>query len=89
MRTIVKGPTEEVIEGFDWKDRLYAEDTLSASSWSVGSGLTGSNATHDDYRTQIELTGGTDKTQYLVTNTVTTTDGEVFVRSFYVMVRVR
>ena len=88
MKTIVKSPSEEVVEGWDWSDRLGSA-TLSASTWTVGSGLTGVNATYDDTSTSVELTGGTATTQYLVTNLVTASDGQKYERSFKVMVRTR
>lgn len=86
MRTIRKDPDEEFIEGFDWSDRLVTDETLSASVWEVASGLTGSGATYTDTETQIELTGGTVGTSYLVTNRVTTSNGAVYQRSFKALV---
>lgn len=86
MRTLRKDPDEEVFEGFDWSGRLETGETLNSSTWEVEGGLTGANATYTDTDTQIELTGGTAGTQYLVTNRVGTTDGAVYQRSFKVMV---
>lgn len=88
MITYSKAPDEEVIRGFDWSDRLTSGDKITASEWTV-TGLTGSGATFDDTASEIELAGGTATNQYLVTNKVTTSDGEVFQRSFYMLVRDR
>lgn len=86
MRTIRKDPDEEIFEGFDWTQRLVEGETISASTWEVGAGITGTSGTYTDYETEIELTGGTAGSTVLVTNRITTTEGAVFQRSFKVLV---
>jgi hypothetical protein len=88
MRTVRKAAFEEVIEGFDWSDRLDS-DSLAASVWEVAAGLDASDATFDDSSTSVELSGGTATTQYLVTNKVTTTEGRAYQRSFKIIVVAR
>ena len=89
MRTIVKGTAETLIHQEDYTHRLLSGDYIASSSWSVASGLTGSADTYTGISTQITLSGGTVDTQYKVSNTVTTSLGEVIKRSFKVLVRTR
>jgi hypothetical protein len=84
MRTIRKSATEEILEGFDWSARI--EGGLVSSSWSVPHALTSSLATYDNTSTSILISGGAVDNQYLVTNTVEDSKGQVFQRSFKVQV---
>lgn len=89
MRTITKAPDEEILEGFDWSDRISAGDSLASSTWTLDSGLSGNSGAYNQTSTQVELTGGTAGAQYRVINLVTTSQGEAFQRSFKVQVRDR
>ena len=89
MRTYRKGINEEIRRGIDWSDRLIEGDTLSTSSWTVGQGLTGDDATFDDIYSDINISGGTVGTTYTVTNDVVTTEGLSYTRSFKIQVVTR
>jgi hypothetical protein len=86
MKTRRKGLEEEIVEGFDWSDRLDIGDTIVDSIWTIDAGLTGQNATFDQASTEIELTLGTLDTQYKCQNRITTGNGEVYERSIKIMV---
>lgn len=58
----------------DWTDRL-SEDTITASDWTVPSGLTEDSSTFDASTTTIWLSSGTTGTTYDVLNRITTAAG--------------
>ena len=86
MKTIRKGLDEEIAEGFDWSDHLEVNEILEASTWTIDAGLTGSDATYDNFTTEIVLSGGTQNDTYKVQNEVTTSAGLVYEKSFKVLV---
>jgi hypothetical protein len=62
-------------------------DTLSASSWTVPSGLTQYAASFSATGATVWLSGGTHGQDYVVTNQVTTAGGRIKQQSFTVQVR--
>lgn len=87
MRTVRKAPEEVIVEGFDWSDRMDpATDYIADSEWTIDAGLTGSAATFTKSQTQLDLSGGTVNETYKVSNTMTTSTGLVYVKSFLVLV---
>lgn len=83
MKAIRKTATEDVRITMDYDDRV------TASSWSVPAGLTGSRADYSGKQTEIIIDGGTLDTTYQVTNTATLDTNESLERSILVMVVTR
>lgn len=85
----VKDPGEVKDYGFNWTDHLGDSETITVSSWAVDEGLTSTafDDTHTDTHTTIWLSGGTEGTEYTVTNHVVTNQGREFERSFVVNVQ--
>jgi hypothetical protein len=75
--TLEKHPDEKLDYLVDWSDELATGETIATSAWDVPAGLTGSDETNDDTSTLIFLAGGTAGTEYLVTNTITTSRGVI------------
>ena len=73
----------------DWSNWLGDSDTISASSFTVPTGITkDSEANGDDYAT-VWLSGGTDGEDYTVTNEISTNGGRTAQYSFLIRVRNR
>jgi hypothetical protein len=70
----------------DWSQWLKDGDTIASSTWTVTGGITKGVEviTADKRRTSVMLGGGTTPTEYQVTNSITTTQGRVDRRSFFV-----
>lgn len=69
---------------------VLGADTISTSTWQVApTGLTLSSQVHDTTTATVWLTGGTDGTDYLVTNWVTTAGGRLAEQTFQVNVRAK
>jgi len=70
----------------DWTSWLSVGETISASSWVVGTGITQTTPAPSFTTTKatIWLTGGTAGTTYTVTNHITTSAGRQNERSFTV-----
>jgi hypothetical protein len=86
MRTYRKDVDDKIRQGIDWSDRLIEGDAITVSEWTVGNGLTATDASFDDYYSDIDLSGGTVGTTYKATNKVTTTNGLVYSKSFLIQV---
>lgn len=88
---ILKDPDETRALIMDWTNHLAAPaDTIATSSWSVPTGLT--LVTHGvvtgNKKTSVTISGGTADTDYIVSNTITTTtSGETLQRSGTLRVR--
>lgn len=67
----VKDPQAKLDYKIDWSDWLDA-DTISTSTWTVPTGITGSNMSKTATTTTIWLAGGTAGTTYSVTNHIIT-----------------
>ncbi len=61
--------------------------TISGASASADTGLTAAGVVNDTTTVTVTISGGTDGETYRVTLTVTTSDGQTLVRSFWVAVR--
>lgn len=83
----VKDPSESKRYGRDWTAHLDDGDTIASSTWVVGDGLTGTDDELVGNIAAIRLSGGTEGTEYRVTNNVVTTQGDIFERSFTVNVQ--
>ncbi len=77
MTNYVHDPQAVLDYAIDWSAWLAASETISASTWTVQTGLTEAPAGHSATTTTatIWLTGGTLMTSYAVTNHITTNQG--------------
>jgi hypothetical protein len=102
MATFLKDPEATVDFSVDWSAWLQTDELIASSSWAVASGdeededpvTIGSGdyaSTSSDTAATVWLLGGTDGTNYRVTNTITTdsTPPRVDERSIYVSVQHR
>ncbi len=81
--TLIKDPNETRMYKMDWSAQL-GTDRIVASSWDVPEGLTlvANGIVQGNTKTYIKLSGGTEDTSYILTNTVTLANsGEIFQRS--------
>lgn len=83
----VKDPAEKKDYAINWTAHLGAAETITTSTWTVPTGLTGSAQTATTTVTTTWLAGGTAGTEYRVTNHVVTNQGREFERSFTVNVQ--
>ena len=83
----VKDPAEKKDYAIDWAAHLAATETITTSTWTVPTGLTGSAQTATTSVSTTWLAGGTAGTEYRVTNHVVTNQGREFERSFTVTVQ--
>jgi hypothetical protein len=82
-----KDPDEVKYYSMDWTNYLNTSATISTSAWTVASGITaGANGT-DGAIARVLLSGGTHGQNYIVTNRITTSDGETLERAGVVRVR--
>ena len=88
MDSIKKDPGAKLPYGFNWTNWLDGE-TITASAWTVPTGLTEASNTFDLITTTIWLTGGTAGTDYTVMNQITSSGGKKDQRSIVVYVRDR
>ena len=85
----VKAPGETLDYTRYWSDWLIGDETISTSTWVVPTGLTNALATHDDTAVTIKLSGGLANHAYVVTNTITTSQGRTSVRSWLFTIKER
>ena len=88
-QTFRKDPHSNLDYGFDWSDYLVTDETISASVWTIPSGLAEGTKQLADTSTKIWISGGTVGTTYTVANKVTTSDGRIDERSFDIVVENR
>lgn len=81
-----KAPGEEGIYALDYSDAL-AGDVVAASVWTLPGGIAQAAASFTANETKITVSGGTDGSDYLITNTVTSRGGLVL--QGFVTLRVR
>lgn len=79
-------PDENKYYAFDWTSGLNTGATVTVSTW-AGTGLTFSSQAIASPITRAKITGGTAGLNYTVTNTITTSDGELLERSGILRVR--
>lgn len=87
--TRVKDPDAVLDYGFDWTAWLEAGETIATSTWTADEGITVGDSAIGTGTTKVWLSGGTDGTEYLVTNEITTSAGRTDDRSIRVIVRER
>jgi hypothetical protein len=86
-----KDPDETLDFKIDWSDWLTESpsdnDTITSSSWIVPSGITEVDTSNDTTSATIWISGGTDNTDYEITNRVVTAGGRT--ADCEIMIRVR
>lgn len=87
IRDFVKDPDADRSFPIDWNDALADADSISVSNWIVPAGLVFVSGAISGKRTSVRLSGGTDNTDYLVTNRITLASGEIDDRSIRIAVR--
>lgn len=86
--TPTKDPSAVLDYGIDWSAWL-GTDTIVASTWTVQAGITKGNTSFSATRTLVWLSGGTDGTDYTLTNRIVTAGGRTEERSLIIAVRNR
>jgi hypothetical protein len=85
-----KDPDEKADYQFDWGSKfLGSGETISASTWTLSTGITKFSDTKTTTTATIWLTGGTDGSDYDIANKITTSAGRIFERTATVPVRSR
>lgn len=84
-----KDPDAKLDYAIDWSSWLAAGETITASAWTVATGITEVISSFNDTTTKIWLSGGTAGTTYTIANTITTSDGRIDERTFDVIVEER
>jgi hypothetical protein len=81
----LKTPTAVLKYSFDWYDWL-GDATITASSWVSDAGISVSGIAPVGPITAVSVSGGTERTAYRVTNTVTNSNGETDTRTALIVV---
>ncbi len=89
MSTFVKDPEAVLDYGFDWSDWLADGEVISASTWTIPTGLTKVSDSFDDNETVAWLSGGTVEEVYTIVNHIVTSDGREDDRSHVIKMRNR
>ena len=84
----LKDPQAVLDYAVDWATWL-GSDTITSSAFTVGTGLTKDSQATTTTKATVWLSGGTDGTDYQVTNTITTAGGRTDERTITIMVRNR
>lgn len=88
LGTLLKDPNEIRTFYMDWSAHLQLQ-TIVSSSWTAATGLVveATAVLTGNTKTAITVSGGTARTDYAVTNTITTSTGQVYERTGVVSVR--
>lgn len=81
-----KDPDEVLDYAIDWAPRLNG-DTIATSQWMVPEGITAGDELSTASTATIWLSGGTDKTGYILTNRITTAGGRTMDYSVRLLVK--
>lgn len=81
-----KDPDAVLDYSIDWSNWLGA-DTISTSTWSVPAGITKDSDTKTTTKATIWLSGGTDSSDYELTNRIVTISGRKDDRTITIKVR--
>jgi len=83
-----KGPAEVLDYAGDWAAWLV-DDTITASTWTVPTGLTADGSSFGDTSTTVWLSGGELGADYDVENCIETAGGRTACRTIRIQVRPR
>lgn len=85
-----KDPAAVLDYGIDWDDEddpwLASGETITASAWTVATGITKDSDSFSDTVTTVWLSGGTAGEEYDIKNTITTSAGRTDERTLTVKV---
>lgn len=85
-----KDPSAVLDYAIDWSDWLQVGETIASSTWTITpSGLVQNTESETTQVATVWLSGGTDGTQYTVTNHITTSSARTDERSLTITVRQR
>ncbi|MGB3443906.1 MAG: hypothetical protein WBA97_34645 [Actinophytocola sp.] len=89
MPLYLKDPDAVLDYGVDWSAWLSEGEAITASNWTVPSGITKDSQSHSGSDATVWLSGGTTGLSYEVTNRITTNQGRTDDRSIQIVVRDR
>ena len=90
MRTHLHDPQAKTLHAFDWSAWLTKRGTtIATSTWSVPSGLAEVSSSNTTTTATVLISGGTDKTSYVITNHIVTANGLEDDRSLILKVKNR
>lgn len=88
-QTFRKDPHAKLDYGFDWSNWLASGETISASVWTVPTGITEESDQRGDDSVTVWLSGGTAGESYTIACKITTSASRIDERSFVVQVENR
>lgn len=86
---IAKDPSAILDYPMDWTDWLQDAEIITASQWTVPTGLTAANPAYSTKATTVWLSSGIPGEVYTVVNRISTSEGRTDERSFRVKVKNR
>lgn len=89
MGIYIHDPEAVLVYGFDWTDWLGDEDSIVTSTWTGDEGITLGYDEIDENVTRVVVSGGTDKSNYRITNHIVSSLGLEDDRSILLKVRHR
>lgn len=89
IQSFRKDPASILDYGVDWSDWLASGETISASTWTIPTGITKDSDSKGDESTVIWLSGGTAGATYTLENKITTSDNRTVERSIQIIVEQR
>lgn len=85
LNFIFKGPSETLTFTLDYTDGLDTE-TITASAWSIPTGLTDAGSNFTSKLASVKIGGGTVGQAYLVSNSVVSSTSQILVRKFKLVI---
>jgi hypothetical protein len=89
MDIYIKTPTANLDYSISWEDWLQDGETISASTWSVPTGITKGSDSFGDSAATIWVTDGTDGEDYDLINYIVTSAGRKDDRTIKIKVRAK
>jgi hypothetical protein len=86
IATYTKDPQSTLDYQIDWSEWLADGDTISASQWTVPSGLTEESSTNTTTTATVLLSGGDLGVTYAVANRITTAAGLIVERTIALVI---
>ena len=79
---IISSPSDVLDYTLDWSNVLASSDSITNSAWSAPSPIVVGATSYASNTATAFLSGGVDATDYTIVNTITTSRGRTFARSF-------